>query len=841
MGETAIYMAVEMGRLKQVQTLLKYGADANIPTNDGVIPLHSAVLRQDINIVEILLQYSSNPNFKNKYYGQTPVHYAIRSKVKPAIIFLLVQCGGSLSIRDKFNKRPLDYVETEEMREVMNKLRQEREDAFKTPQKEPLLSTPNRLSKENFTILNRILSKTLSENNLTYINENKEFTEEDKPTKEDDNSSKFTCNLNDRIFIDLDNKFDSFITKYPKFNSPDFKEDGISQMNPLDTLNSGNGVYTLPHTDEKYSNVSIKKEDIIDEDSNEDLTTPVKINKSLPEEQDSLEKKNGRMRLDIDKAIILMESFGIKDPFNKEDTIREHNFYSYLTSTGRDRTEVDLTYSKSYVISDLPLTSVKKEPVKEFISENAIDNSTENKMKTKKLNNPKMFYRGGKGEHKENISCNFQREPESVGKGYQNDFISHTAGNSYYPCEFNAKNVGQFDEKSNSPSVKRRLFSDQGNFQGYKNQISPRYLNSTSGEECNCNKDSGSFNNVKNTYYVAQNSKGNMSTRNTSTHNVTEDCHCSVYPRKREHSAINAHPNMNMSHTIVQYQDLPPHHKKVKQISCLTNFSRKNSPSARKSDGYLQTIYGNDESYHSAISKSNAKKLHEWLSSINLQCYYNNFLEKGWVNVTSLIDGMNEIRTRLTYSKLEEAEIKKPGHIFRILTKLEADSKQIDELYYSGIINNPNKNSMSSCNLRISDEKMVCCGLGSVGTNSNSRKRSDKFKLYYDLLPWLKSINLSHLRKNFVYNGFDLLEYFILQMFSSNPINDHILEECLHIYSKRDRKIILNQLEKDVKTIKNMLFHPVSSKIFSSSKLDDSSYFDNESVEPGCKIGCTIF
>jgi hypothetical protein len=111
----------------------------------------------------------------------------------------------------------------------------------------------------------------------------------------------------------------------------------------------------------------------------------------------------------------------------------------------------------------------------------------------------------------------------------------------------------------------------------------------------------------------------------------------------------------------------------------------------------------------------------------------------------------------------------------------------------------------------------------------------------FDLISWLKISNLPHLRKNFLHNGFDSIEFFILQMFSSFPFDDQMIEDSLHIYSKKERKIILSQLNREVIIINNKLLN-ISSN---DAKSYDSEFLDNIKVErnkvdEGCKL-CVIF
>jgi hypothetical protein len=209
MGETALYQAVEMERHDQVLTLLTHKASPNIPDNDGCIPLHLAIIKQNIQIVETLLIHGSNPNCKNKHFFQTPVHYSIKYNVKAAILLLLVQYGGSLGIRDNKNKRPVDYISSEEMRETLDMLKLQREDIFETPKKETVGSSSTPRNAKPDTLFQRHLQEELKE--AEEANSNNCFT--------------------------LDNNFDSFAKEEgSKVTSPYQKEPLISDRNPLDTL-----------------------------------------------------------------------------------------------------------------------------------------------------------------------------------------------------------------------------------------------------------------------------------------------------------------------------------------------------------------------------------------------------------------------------------------------------------------------------------------------------------------------------------------------------------------------------------------------------------------------------
>ena len=148
MGETPLYQAVEMGKISHVNLLLLKGANPNIAQIDGLTPLHLAVNKQNILIIKELLKYKADPNTKNLLYQQTPLHYAIKNNVDPMILLILVQYNGNLTMKDKFGKRPLDYVSSEEMKKVIEKLKYENDNEIENDEmyekKKIRYNTPNK-------------------------------------------------------------------------------------------------------------------------------------------------------------------------------------------------------------------------------------------------------------------------------------------------------------------------------------------------------------------------------------------------------------------------------------------------------------------------------------------------------------------------------------------------------------------------------------------------------------------------------------------------------------------------------------------------------------------------
>ena len=156
MGETSLYQAVDMEKLEHVKLLLRYGADPNISQIDGLSSLHLAVLKQNIIIIKNLLKYKANPNKQSSLYKQTPVHLAIKNNVDSMILLILANSGGLLTIKDKFGKKPIDYINSEEMRKTVEMLKLEKNNENFSLKK--IYFTPSKNNK--YEIMN-VISKTI--------------------------------------------------------------------------------------------------------------------------------------------------------------------------------------------------------------------------------------------------------------------------------------------------------------------------------------------------------------------------------------------------------------------------------------------------------------------------------------------------------------------------------------------------------------------------------------------------------------------------------------------------------------------------------------------------------
>ena len=224
----------------------------------------------------------------------------------------------------------------------------------------------------------------------------------------------------------------------------------------------------------------------------------------------------------------------------------------------------------------------------------------------------------------------------------------------------------------------------------------------------------------------------------------------------------------------------------------------------------------------SQINK-NCSYLLNWLMNIQLSSYYKNFLDNEIYDINKLVEQMKTIN-KFSYEDIESLLlIHKPGHVFRILTQLEIDAGIIDKSVANFMINNNNKDIFESSNmgktlLFSNNEKYsckYCCNID-IDICGEKYKKNDlkSFLMRYDII---------NLYQNFCHNGFDLINYVILQMYGSNPIDSDILENNFHIYDEDQRYLVLKAIEKEINKINKFL----NSEIYYENENSSLIKYDN--------------
>jgi len=252
----------------------------------------------------------------------------------------------------------------------------------------------------------------------------------------------------------------------------------------------------------------------------------------------------------------------------------------------------------------------------------------------------------------------------------------------------------------------------------------------------------------------------------------------------------------------------------------------------------------NDEIINYNEINQNCSFLLKWLIDIGLSDYYENFLNNKIYDINRLIEQMKSPNDKLDLEDIENIlGIHNPGHIFRILIKLEIDGNIIDKKIVEFMLGNNNINKKL---IFSSDEKYICdnlCTVNKVNLNFCGIKNINIFsKKKNDLESFLYRYNLNNLYQNFSHNGFDQINYVILQMYSSFPINSDLLENYFHIYDEEQRKLTLEAIKKEIMKINNF----INSENYLNNKNKDLIKYENidfsqDDENNTNNIGCYLF
>jgi len=86
---------IQNGHRDAALELVAAGNDVNAPQGDGTMPLHWAVYKNDVELVERLLASGANPNVLNRY-GSSPLAEAV-NVANPALVELLLDAGADVA------------------------------------------------------------------------------------------------------------------------------------------------------------------------------------------------------------------------------------------------------------------------------------------------------------------------------------------------------------------------------------------------------------------------------------------------------------------------------------------------------------------------------------------------------------------------------------------------------------------------------------------------------------------------------------------------------------------------------------------------------------------------
>jgi hypothetical protein len=208
-------------------------------------------------------------------------------------------------------------------------------------------------------------------------------------------------------------------------------------------------------------------------------------------------------------------------------------------------------------------------------------------------------------------------------------------------------------------------------------------------------------------------------------------------------------------------------------------------------------------------------RLREWLISCDLLCYYNLLVKNDIYDIDLYIHNLKNNKINISYKDIEDIGIKKPGHIFRFLLKLQIDTGILDPHIYDALTNKFNSNILTTIGLTASTNIIKCCGItlfkqNGGGENINCKNNiccdsstsSFNNNYYYnDIFGFLKYKDLLDYKENFIHNGFDQIDFIFIQLFSNFKFNKEILNDYMHIYSENDKNKVIQKLYEEKKRI----------------------------------------
>ena len=131
----------------------------------------------------------------------------------------------------------------------------------------------------------------------------------------------------------------------------------------------------------------------------------------------------------------------------------------------------------------------------------------------------------------------------------------------------------------------------------------------------------------------------------------------------------------------------------------------------------------------------------------------------------------------------------------------------LDPYIYNAIIDKYSRSSLNDFKISMSNSgyRIGCCCFRDSNLRLEKRSINSGLGEYTennnDIFAFLKKMDLLKLKENFIHNGFDQVEYIMIQMFSEYKFNKDILNEYLHIYSDEDKKFVIWKLYNEKKNL----------------------------------------
>ncbi len=860
MGETSLYQAVDMEKIEHVKLLLKYGADPNISQIDGLSSLHLAVSKQNILIIKYLLKFNANPNKQSTLYKQTPVHLAIKNNVDSMILLILVNCGGSLTLKDKFGKKPIDYINSEEMRKTVEMLKLEKNNdnyrvkkIYFTPSKKSKLTITNVISKtiqsqspklNNINQSNIIAIKDSGKAKFNFI----EYKSGEIKNGQNDDNNKENINNNLKINLFTQNgkgsqNFCNLPYKKIKFNYYKNANSGNNNIHLNKTSILSN--IQSPIEEESYSNISsnkINKNDSVPRMSqkikNRSSTSVIKSNNSNnTNNTNNTNSTNNNNVTELKRYKYSNSQSNCHNKYLRKKTADKISCFKFESNKNIKKNDIkSKLYNMQENIVKKPM--IKSHSNKNFVNSRNVRNAFEGEST---LKNKNFLSTNSITDIQTNYKTNLTTNSNKV-LLERNSLLVKINENKENQEKKDGESIIIDTQTYNKPKIFNNM-KDKDKNQDKNNKFmseNPLFKNKIMR---NKNRNKNFFN----------------SKNNTLRH----------YPTNKILSRINHEPKSIILLNTTQNKDNSSNNIKLSFLSGSTRMSNygkntyfRNTHNSSQSlsqmtyytyskndnNSLLEVMERNTEN-NNFINKKETLPIYKWLKEIDLLVYLPLFLKKRIFSFQKIISDLKSKKIIITPNKIKKLGIETPGHIYRIFVKLEIDAELIDKKIYEYLLSlkkdeekiielkpAPKENEESINSVYDCGGCGGCCSIKQASIKVKIDKPIiGENKVYVNLDKWLENINMIKYKENFVQYGFDKIEFFILQMFSSIPLEEKIIEKEMNIDNNNDIDMFILQLNKDVKLIS----HKIKKKRSSSVEVEKNSinkYLESKEVKPKKKM-----
>ena len=872
-----LFSAVEYNDLEKVQELLKQDkSKINDLNEEGLSLLHIAVIKANIKMINLLLKFGADSNILSDKKKQTPLHlaYLNQNSMTEEIIKELIKNNANENIFDSKNKKPIDYMRSSYKK---NKNRNDNNIDY-------TISNSDKKSYTNNNTGNTVTVVTIENHLDSFLTTNKEEENKSNINNINTNSNNNTIvqspakldvdyDLNEIISInnsveksnsninkkeDKKNKDkegkrreytfgkeDDFMKFQNKNNEKNNEENkiNITKNSTFDNLDINNNFYfeSLKNDENKKEEKNSTNNSIKEEDYDKTIKDNEILNDSLEDKNEinDNEEEEKEERDNCDQLYDSLKNNNILLNKDKENINSQNSFNLNNNS---------LTYTDSLNVNGSIFQSKNKISNINFNKSGSNNNTNENEEND---NEKKILVKPPSSDNKINIDIKKSKDDEKIeinddmltqiitkkrnsfshsknkSNADRNTIINRTARNSAYnKTVFNLEN----DNFNNS------MRSNRTNRTNY---LSPSYINnkmigendSTINSNNLCRKKKrDSFNNM---IYQNNSYKNNI----TIVHNGT-DSRFGISGNLTQYSTQSQNKKKNLFSTdkikVIMEDNYQNQNNKITEFNYLDN--KNENQNIYKNDSYV------DNNNNINI---NLTYLKYWLSNLGLLDYLNNFIQCEAYDINVLVERMKSYQTKIHFEDLESSlKIRIPGYNYRILCKLEADAGLIDPkivkfMIREGMSNEINKNNNMMRSINNRSEKNMNISLSQSSyyqcfncCKMNQIKKHKKNDLKYFLLRY----NLIHLYQNFAHNGFDMIEYVLIQMYSSFPINEDILENCFHIYDEKQRIITLKAIVAEMKKINKFLSSEEYNNCDKNVIKYDNVFFEDDSNKDKSKI-----